>query len=502
MENFEDAINQILLAAAVVSIIIGLIQHPFPEGMIEGTSIMIALFIIITVNSGNNYFSERRLAELLALSDKQDVAVYRDSTEPITLDASELVVGDLISFEMGMKVPADCIMVEGQNVQTIEGELTGEPDNMDKVPVTRDNYQQEACCTMMAKSLICSGFGKAIVVAVGTRTVAGVITEKTQKAAEQTLLQEKLATIADKIGNVGTAVSALTFFAQVLRLILEMNGMMECGTTNVFAQEKLEVCEPLTWKYESGKENRFYTEILQAIIISITVVVVAIPEGLPLAVTISLSFSSAAMKKLNNLVRKLASSETMGGATHICSDKTGTLTLNKMTVMSLMSLQNMYKMGNVVGRQLTDSSKAGTQNARYGTQTVWDIIVESVLWNSSARVERNNGEDPNIKDPWLTAGNVTEQGLLKYFMHDMGGEGVQAIKSQLTDDKLVSVIQFTSSRKKASVVVKTDKGVRIYTKGAPDMLFPHVKDILTADGSTDNIHNSVSVPMDFLLEGE
>jgi P-type E1-E2 ATPase len=141
MENFDDAINRVLLMAAVVSIIIGLIQHPFPEGMIEGTSIMIALFIIIIVNSGNNYISERRLAELLALSDLQDVAVYRDSTEPITMDASELVVGDLINFEIGMKVPADCIMVEGQNVQTIEGELTGEPDNMDKVKITRDNYQ-------------------------------------------------------------------------------------------------------------------------------------------------------------------------------------------------------------------------------------------------------------------------------------------------------------------------------------------------------------------------
>lgn len=184
MENFDDAINKVLLAAAVVSLLIGYMQHGLPDGLIEGTSIMIALFIIIIVNSGNNYFSERRLAELIALSDKQDVAVFRDSTEPITIDASELVVGDLIHFEMGMKVPADCIMVEGQNVQTIEGELTGEPDNMDKTPVTHENYQKEACCTMMAKSLVCSGFGKAIVVAVGTRTVAGVITEKTQKGDE------------------------------------------------------------------------------------------------------------------------------------------------------------------------------------------------------------------------------------------------------------------------------------------------------------------------------
>jgi len=361
MENFDDAINKILLAAAIVSIVIGLIQHGWPEGMIEGTSIMIALLIIIVVNSGNNYLSERRLAELLALSDLQDVAVYRDSTEPTTMDASELVVGDLINFEMGMKVPADMIMVEGQNVQTIEGELTGEPDNMDKVPITVDNYQQEACGTMMAKSLICSGFGKAVVLAVGTRTVAGVITEKTQKPSEQTLLQEKLATIADKIGNVGTLVSALTFFAQIVRLLLEMYGYMECGTTNIFQQEHIEGCEPLSFVYDSSTENRFYMEILQAIIISITVIVVAIPEGLPLAVTISLSFSSAAMKKLNNLVRKLASSETMGGATHICSDKTGTLTLNKMTTMSLMTLNGqVHKMGNVVDNSLTTSCKAGT----------------------------------------------------------------------------------------------------------------------------------------------
>jgi len=116
------------------------------------------------------------------------------------MDASMLVVGDLFEIKSGMKVPADCIMVEGQNITTIEGELTGEPDDMDKTPVTKDNYQEEACCTLMAKSLINSGQGKAIVVAVGTRTVAGVITTKTQKPAEDTLLQEKLATIADKIG--------------------------------------------------------------------------------------------------------------------------------------------------------------------------------------------------------------------------------------------------------------------------------------------------------------
>jgi Ca2+ transporting ATPase len=141
MENFEDKINQVLLVAAIVSIIIGLFKDGFPEGLIEGTSIMISLSIIIVVNSGNNWVSERRLADLIGLSNKQEVAVYRNSTETITIDSTELVVGDLVAFESGMKVPADLIMVDGQDVQTNESELTGEPDNINKSVVTQDNYK-------------------------------------------------------------------------------------------------------------------------------------------------------------------------------------------------------------------------------------------------------------------------------------------------------------------------------------------------------------------------
>jgi len=141
-------------------------------------------------------------------------------------------------------------------------------------------------------------------------------------------------------------------------------------------------------------DYRFYTEILNTIIISITVVVVAIPEGLPLAVTISLSFSSAQMRKLNNLVRKLASSETMGGATHICSDKTGTLTLNKMTVMACMTLQKAHMAGSLVSAKLAKDVKEATENVEINNESVWKSLIEGVMWNSSARIEKNDGSDP------------------------------------------------------------------------------------------------------------
>ena len=112
-ENFEDPINVILLMAALVSVIIGIIKEGFPKGLIEGVSIMIALVIIITVNSGNNWISERRLANLVKIADKQEVAVYRGTDETITIDASQLVVGDIFKFGEGEKVPADSVLVTG-----------------------------------------------------------------------------------------------------------------------------------------------------------------------------------------------------------------------------------------------------------------------------------------------------------------------------------------------------------------------------------------------------
>ena len=138
MENFDDQINRILLAAALVSIVIGLIQHGWPKGMLEGTSIMIALCIIIIVSSGNNYASERRLANLVAMADRQEVAVYRSgkSDETTTISYEDLVVGDLVVLQKGMKVPADCMLVNGQNIKCKEDALTGEPDEILKEPLT------------------------------------------------------------------------------------------------------------------------------------------------------------------------------------------------------------------------------------------------------------------------------------------------------------------------------------------------------------------------------
>lgn len=330
-------------------------------------------------------------------------------------------------------------------------------------------------------------------------------------------MQEKLETIASKVGNVGILVAILTLIGQLIRLSLELSDVLPCGCGNLLSCQVDDTCVPLTttlknpYTLKNGTEltndYRFYTEILNTIIISITVIVVAIPEGLPLAVTISLSFSSAQMRKLNNLVRKLASSETMGGATHICSDKTGTLTLNKMTVMACMTLQKAH-MAKKVDASLVNEVKAATEGVMIDGQSVWEFLTEGVMWNSSARIEKNDGKDKQVTDEYLTKGNVTEQGLFKFFMGVMGGQGTINKKNSLTEENTISVIQFTSSRKRASIVVRnpdlagTDREVRVYCKGAPDMLFDYTTSVLCADGSTQYIDDQINVPSELLNEDE
>jgi magnesium-transporting ATPase (P-type) len=307
-------------------------------------------------------------------------------------------------------------------------------------------------------------------------------------------------------------VAILTLVGQFIRIALEFNGLLPCGCTNLMTCQppQGDTCEELAFTFK----NRMIGEILNTIIISITVVVVAIPEGLPLAVTISLSFSSAKMRKLQNLVRTLASSETMGGATHICSDKTGTLTQNKMTVMGCYTLGKAHYMGDSVNDKLAKSVMEATENVTCDDKSVWDSLKEGIMWNSSARIEANDGKDPLLPEaanPFVLKGNVTEMGIIKFFINAFGFEGCNSARADLEDSitaELVSVISFSSKRKMASVVVRnidlagTDKEIRLYTKGAPDMLFKKTNKAISADGSVVGMDDTSVVSKELLLPGE
>jgi len=224
---------------------------------------------------------------------------------------------------------------------------------------------------------------------------------------------------------------------------------------------------------------------------------VAIPEGLPLAVTIALSFASAKMRELNNLVRKLASAETMGGATHICSDKTGTLTENKMTVMQVMVSEKICAAGSTFSNQFVVDAQNTIKERTCLEDDLWTVLRQSIFYNSDAYLEK----DPKAKHGYKTAGNVTEQGIFKFFQEVIPGNEIIAEQAKLTNDSIELMrIPFTSSRKKASVVIHqpqyagTDNEVRILTKGGPDYIMHLVTNFLSASGEVQSIDDACTIP--------
>ena len=279
-------------------------------------------------------------------------AVFR-GTEGLTstVDISELVAGDIIKIEQGMKIPADCILLDGIDISCDESAMTGEPDQMEKSAVTESNYEYNPDPFLLGKTLVAQGQGTAMVCCVGVNSRSGQAEEKLQTEEDQTPLQQKLDAIANQLARIG-----FKFF--ILALILGLGRVIFDRTLATFKKP---------WDGET------FTDLTFAVITAVTVIVIAIPEGLPLAVTISFAFSVMKMKKENNWVRKLASSETMGGADQICTDKTGTLTKNQMTVREFYSMDQVFN----------------DKPSNFSTMHTATLLSEGVLYNCSARLEKN-----------------------------------------------------------------------------------------------------------------
>ena len=308
----EDKILRILLLAAFVSLVIGIWQEGIEKGWIEGMSIYIAICIIIVVTVSNNYSKEKQFRKLMeAREDKHCVVIRNGEHEQISIYG--LLVGDIVQINEGDSIPADLVLLTGVKITTDESNITGEPEHMNKISLEEDTEPHgDSDWFLLAKSTVMSGKGIGIVCAVGVHTQQGQAESKLNIDAEQTPLQEKLEKIADLIGWIGIYASILTFCASITNMVV----------TKMLHDQSL-------WEFST------INKVLDAVILSITIVVVAVPEGLPLAVTISLAYSVMKMKEDNNLVRRLDASETMGGADQICSDKTGTLTQNKMSLVNI-----------------------------------------------------------------------------------------------------------------------------------------------------------------------
>ena len=395
LDKYRDPIIQILLVAAFVSLILAFIEKNFMETI----GIFVAVFLATTVG----FYFERDAAKkfnlLTALSEEQPVKVRRNG-KVMEIPRHDVVVGDVVLVEVGDEVPADGELIVCNDLQINESALTGEPIAEKSLEGGGDGaYPRNV---ILRSTMVMNGRGEFVVTAVGDATEIGKVAKKsTEQTSVETPLHMQLDKLAKMISKVGSVVSVAAFFIFLIHDIL----------TNP------------AW---GGKDYFYMAEIvLKYFMMAVTLIVMAVPEGLPMAITLSLALNMRRMLKSNNLVRKLHACETMGAVTVICTDKTGTLTQNKMQVSAL---------------ELKQGDEA--------------LLDTAIALNSTA--ELNDGKP---------IGNPTESALLLWL--DAQGKDYEELRKQVN---VLKQLPFSTERKMMATLAEVDGETYLFVKGAPEIV--------------------------------
>ena len=395
LDKYRDPIIQILLVAAFISLILAFIEKNYMETI----GIFVAVFLATTVG----FYFERDAAKkfnlLTALSEEQPVKVRRNG-KVMEIPRHDVVVGDVVLVEVGDEVPADGELIVCNDLQINESALTGEPVAEKSLEGGGDGaYPRNV---ILRSTMVMNGRGEFVVTAVGDATEIGKVAKKsTEQTSVETPLHMQLDKLAKRISKVGSVVSVTAFFIFLIHDIL----------TNP------------AW---GGKDYFYMAEIvLKYFMMAVTLIVMAVPEGLPMAITLSLALNMRRMLKSNNLVRKLHACETMGAVTVICTDKTGTLTQNKMQVSAL--------------------------ELKQGDETLLDTAI---ALNSTA--ELNDGKP---------IGNPTESALLLWL--DAQGKDYEELRKQVN---VLKQLPFSTERKMMATLAEVDGETYLFVKGAPEIV--------------------------------
>lgn len=447
---YNDKILILLSIAAAISLALGLYEtFSAGEGVewIEGVAIIVAITIVVTVGAANDWQKERQFAKLNKRKDDREVKVIR-SGRTVQVSVYDVMVGDVLHLEPGDAVPADGIFINGHGVKCDESSATGESDQMKKT-AAEDVWQQIQDGTAAKKldpfiisgSKVLEGVGTYVVTSVGVNSSFGKIMMSLQTSNEDTPLQVKLGKLANWIGGLGSSAAGLLFFILLIKFLAALSGDNRPGAAK--AQEFLDI-----------------------LIVAITVIVVAVPEGLPLAVTLALAFATTRMFKENNLVRILRACETMGNATTICSDKTGTLTQNKMTVVAgTVGADQMFASANGQEGESVASFSAIFGNLSRRAQ---ELLRSSIALNSTAFEGHEKGVSTFI-------GSKTETALLNMARDHLGLDG---LAEERANARTVQVIPFDSKRKCMGIVCKINGGYRMLVKGAAEIMLLKASDTI------------------------
>lgn len=411
LEKFKDPLIVILLVAGAMSIGISFYEYlgldESAEVFFEPVGIFVAILLATGLAFIFEYKAEKEFEILNQINNEEPVSVIRNG-QTIRIPRRDVVVGDVIILETGQEIPADCKLLEARNLSVDESSLTGEPVCRKNVePDEQDKDATFPSDEVLRGTKVMEGHGVAKVLKVGDATENGQVMEAAQiKDDVKTPLSEQLDRLSKLISRGSYIVAALIILGRILDYFIDIHG-------GSFAWDG------------SFDTVDFVTYLLQTLMIAVTLIVVAVPEGLPMAVTLSLAYSMRRMLKTNNLVRKLHACETMGATTVICTDKTGTLTQNQMRVAEFYSVSP------------SDDNRE---------------LYENMAVNSTAQL---NGKE--------VIGNPTEGALLLW----LTDENVD-YRSLRASANVVDEEPFSSEKKYMSTTIATDGGNVVYLKGAPE----------------------------------
>ena len=512
-EALDDLMIRILVVCAIVSIILGCTLSDDPsKDWIDGVSIVVAVLVVVLVSSITNYQKETKFHELNEVQNEGTKYQIIRNGQPKEYVSDDILVGDLIMVNYGDIMAADLLLIEGNGIKMDESALTGESDAMKKEPYQRCAELKAKGETKLPSPLILSGtnciegHGKAIVLAVGDHSQKGIIRRTVDNAQEnsQTPLEEKLESIAELIGYFGLGAGLVTLVALFIRFAISFSSQLknynvESKTESVTTGFLFNFPYKINEDKVKGNTNTNLTDpktliakqILDIVILCISIIAVAIPEGLPLAVTLSLAFSIKKMMDYNNLVRKMHACETMGGANYICTDKTGTLTKNEMSVFKVLTgaftkeLQQNLQVESVgklkennpneTVRQIREDYTNLFQNAKY-----WNTLKVSVALNVEGTIKKFDRPDINNDMEVCETKNKTDKAFIDFLYRFKSPISVQ-LEKYLSNPNDFKQFPFDSKRKRMTTFVCHNdfpNKYRLFSKGGAENATVYCKSYL------------------------
>ncbi|XP_068637422.1 calcium-transporting ATPase 5, plasma membrane-type-like [Aristolochia californica] len=440
-EAWQDLTLIILMVAAVASLVLGIKTEGIKEGWYDGGSILFAVALVIVVTAFSDY---RQSLQFQNLNDEKRnilLEVIRGGRR-IQVSIFDLVVGDIVPLKIGDQVPADGILISGHSLAIDESSMTGE---------SKIIHKDQKAPFLMSGCKVADGYGNMLVTGVGINTEWGLLMASiSEDNGEETPLQVRLNGVATFIGIVGLLVAV---FVLAILLIRYFTGHTESTEGSV--------------QFKAGKTSlsTAVNGVIKIVTIAVTIVVVAVPEGLPLAVTLTLAYSMRKMMADKALVRRLSACETMGSATTICSDKTGTLTLNQMTIVRAF----------IGGEQIDPPEKA-----QLISSTALSLLLEGIALNTTGTVfEPEDGGASEV------TGSPTEKAILSWACK-LG----MRFNDERSRTVVLQVFPFNSEKKRGGVALQVgESGVHVHWKGAAEIVLASCTRWLKSDGSVEELNS-------------